>query len=359
MPTTTGMKRGGYYNAHSDEQRAALDAFLPWIENAVADLPISSDSRATLGLLDLGSSEGGNAIHAMMRLIDAIRRRTGAPLWIFFNDLPSNDFNQLFANLFPGGILAFLRADIFPAAVGGSAFERIVPPRSLHIATTFNAIAFLEKRPPAELPNYILPMDPGAPRAGVSVGEAAREPFRRQAALDLRRFYAARAEELVSGGKLLIEVFGRDGALSTSHGVYDVLSDALLDTVEAGRLPRKIYQDLIFPVYFRTLAELTAPLESEADLAGRFRIEKTEAREIPAPFNLEREKTGDVAAWACSYAGFLRAFTEPILAAAIPAALSESGMVQEIYRRVEQRLAADPDRYAFHYIALGVLLTRR
>lgn len=90
-----------------------------------------------------------------------------------------------------------------------------------------------------------------------------------------------------------------------------------------------------------------------------FPYRKTGDREVPAPFNLEREKTGDVAVWARSYAGFLRAFTEPILAAAIPTALSESGIAQDIYRRVEQRLVADPDRYEFHNIALGTLLTRR
>ena len=359
MPTTTGMKRGGYYNAHSEMQRAAMDVFLPWMEKAVADLPVPSDSNAAIGMLDLGSSEGGNAIHAMMRLIEALRSRTKAPLWIFFNDLPSNDFNQLFANLFPGGVPTISGGNIFPAAIGGTAFRRVAPPRSLHCVTTFNAIAFLDKRPPAELPNFILPMDPGAPRTGVSVGDAAREPYRKQAALDLRRFYASRAEELAIGGKLLVEVFGRDGAFSTSHGIYDVLSDALLDAVEDGRLPRKIYRDLIFPIYFRNLTELIAPLESDDDLARCFRIEKKGGWEVPAPFNLEREKTGDVAAWARSYTGFMRAFTEPILAAAIPPPYAESDIVQDIYQRVEQRLAADPDRYELHYIALGVLLTRR
>jgi hypothetical protein len=43
----------------------------------------------------------------------------------------------------------------------------------------------------------------------------------------------------------------------------------------------------------------------------------------------------------------------------IPAELSRDGIVQEIYRRVGDRLAADPDRYEFHYIALAILLTRR
>jgi hypothetical protein len=66
-----------------------------------------------------------------------------------------------------------------------------------------------------------------------------------------------------------------------------------------------------------------------------------------------------VAVWARSYGAFLRSFTEPILAAAIPAELPGSGIVQDIYRRVEQRLEVDPGGYEFHYIALGALLTRR
>jgi SAM dependent carboxyl methyltransferase len=226
MPTTTGMKASGFHNENSNEQRAALDAFLPWIEDALADLPLPSAGSPPIGLLDPGSSEGSNAIHAMMRIIEALRRRTDAPVWVFFNDLPSNDFNQLFANLFPAGS----------------------------------------------------PMIPGAD---------------------------------------------------------------------------------IVPVYFRTLAELTAPIEADADLAAVFRIEKKAVREVPAPFSLERANSSDVAVWAHSYAGFLRAFTEPILAAAIPAELSGSGIVPDICRRIEHRLAVDPDRYEFHYIALGVLLTRR
>ena len=49
MPTTSGMKGGGYYNAHSNEQRAALDALLPWIVDAVAGLPLRSDDRLPIG----------------------------------------------------------------------------------------------------------------------------------------------------------------------------------------------------------------------------------------------------------------------------------------------------------------------
>jgi hypothetical protein len=360
MPTTTGMKGGGFYDAHSKEQRAALDVFLPRLEQVVHALPDPTPTRGYWSLMDVGSSEGGNAIYAMNRIIAALRKNSPLPVRVFFDDLPTNDFNHLFANLFPAGGAAFEAADVFPAAIAGSAFRRLAPPRSLDVATTFNAVGFLERNPGSPLPHYILPMGPGpgAPRDGVSVTNAEREPFRLQAAEDLRRFYAARAEELVSGGKLLVQVFGRNEQHSTSYGIYDVLSDALLDQVEAGRLPKEVYERLVFPIYFRTLEELVAPIEADESLRTAFRTDHFEAREVPVPFNAALAATGDRSAWARSYTGFLRAFTESILAVAIPADVSKTDALDHIYRRVEKRLIEDPSRYEFHYISIATLLTR-
>jgi len=354
------MKGGGYYDANSNEQRAALDVFLPWLEQAVAEMPEPPEPRTAWSLMDIGSSEGGNAIYAMNRIVAALRKKSQLPVRVFFDDLPTNDFNQLFTNLFSREGAAFTQADVFPAAVAGSAFTRLMPPRSLNVATTFNAIGFLERKPAAPLPNYILPMGPGpkAPHDGVSVTDAEREPFRRQAAEDLNRFYLARAEELVTGGKLLVQVFGRNETHSTSHGIYDVLSDTILDQVEAGRLPKDVYQRLIFPIYFRTLDEIGLPLKSDERLQRVFRIEHLESREVPVPFNAALAETGDWAAWARSYTGFLRAFTEAILAAAIADGTTRAETVERIYQRIEERLSAEPQRYEFHFISVATLLTR-
>jgi len=360
MPTTTGMKGGGYYDAHSKEQRAALDEFLPWMEEAIANVSIPSAPQAAFGVLDIGSSEGGNAIYAVNRLIGTLRGVSDLPIWVFFDDLPTNDFNHLFSNLFPGQSCALDGADIFPCVIGASAFSQMVPPRTLHVVTTFNAIGFLETKPNVGLPNYILPMGPGSltPRQGVSVTESERAPFARQAAKDLLAFYSSRSEELVRGGKLLVQVFGRDQRVSTSYGIYDVLSDAVLDLVEEGVLLREFYETLIFPIYFRTVEELLAPITTDEALSRAFRVEKAESREVPVPFNVALAETGDVDEWAGRYTGFLRAFTEAIVASTLPDDLSGSNILDMLYRRVEQRLIADTARYEFHYISVAALLTR-
>ncbi len=362
MPSTSGMKPGGFYDSHSDTQGAAIDAFLPWLVEAIGELPIPPTGGPPLTLLDLGSSQGKNAIRAMRGLAEAIRRRTESPAWVLFSDLPTNDFNRLFANLFPHGpgSTPALGEGVFAAAVAGSAYGLIVPPASLHVATSFNMIGWLDALPHARLPRYLLATGPSARGDRSAVTDEEREPFRRQAASDLRRFYRARAGELVPDGKLLIQVFGRDEAndRSASDGIYDVLSAALLDLVDDGTLPAEVYEDLIFPLYFRTTRELVEPIESEPDLASAFRVDRAETVETPVPFNAELERDGGHGEWARRFTGFLRAFTEPVVAAAIPTNLAAEEILASLYRRVETRLEEDPDRYEFRFISVGALLTR-
>jgi hypothetical protein len=360
MPSTSGMKPGGFYDSHSDSQGAAIDVYLPWLIEALGELPVPVAGRPPLTLLDLGSSQGKNAIRAMRQLIAAIRRRTDAPAWVLFSDLPTNDFNRLFANLHAAGAPWPGASGVFAAAVAGSAYGPVVPPASLHIATTFNMVGWLDELPAARLPRYILAMGPSARGDRSAVSPTEREPFRLQAAADLRRFYRARAGELVPGGKLLMQVFGRDeaGDRSASDGLYDVLSDALLDLVHDGGLPGQVYEDLVLPMYFRTAGELVEPIASDPGLAAAFRIDRVETGEVLVPFNEELARTGDIAEWARRFTGFLRAFSEPVLAASIPANLAVDEILANVYRRVEARLAEDPDRYEFRFISVGALLTR-
>lgn len=358
MPTTTGMLGGGFYDANSLAQRRAFEPFLPWLEKALEKLPLPADIQWPVTFLDIGSSEGGNAIYALNRLIGCVRQRSSHPVWAVLSDLPTNDFNHLFQNLAGGG---FKVPGVYPAAVGGTAFGRLAPARSVHVATTFNAIGFLDKRPEAPLPNYILPMGPSQrmEETVASVTAAEMAPFAEQAALDLANFYHARAAELVTGGKLLVQVFGRSDTVRACDGLYDVLSDALLDCVSEGILTREYYRDLIFPIYFRSAEELVAPIESDTHLAEYFRVEKVEAKEAPVPFNEELKSSGDREAWATSYCGFLRAFSERIITAALPAAADHQQIADRIYQHVTERMRAEPERYEFRFISVGALLTRK
>jgi SAM dependent carboxyl methyltransferase len=359
MPATTGMKGGGYYDQHSTAQLSAIQALDDWVDDAVANLPLPAPGQPVT-VLDLGSSEGRNAVRHMAAIVAGLRRRTDQPLQTIYSDLASNDFNQLFANLEEARSAGLFAADVYPGAVGGSFYGPLLPPGTVHLATSFNAIHWLDRLPAVPLPDDVVYRRPHPPRPGLAVSPEATAAFTRQAEQDLVRFLECRARELVPGAKLLLAGPGDTDQVRMCDGFLDVLNDACLDLVAAGRLERGQYERLTLPVYFRTVAELLAPLEREdGPVRGAFAVDRVEVLEVPTPFSVEFRRGGDVAAYAGAYIGFLRAVTEPVVRAAFSQPEGDVRTVESLYERVRARLLAEPERYSWHFILVAALLTRR
>jgi hypothetical protein len=360
MPATTGMKGAGYYDQHSGAQMSTIEALQDWVDRAVASLPLPAPAEPVT-VVDLGSSEGRNAIRLMGAIVKGLRRRTGQPVQTIYSDLASNNFNQLFANLEEARRAGLVAAGVYPGAVGGSFYGPLLSPGTVHLATCFNAIQWLDQLPAVRLPDsfgYRRPPHP--PRPGVALPKEATAAFTRQAERDLVRFLECRARELVPGGKLLLASPGDTDQARVGDGLFDVLNDACLDLVVAGQLEREQYERLTMPVYCRTVAELLAPLEREdSPVRGAFAVDRAGALEVPTPFLVEFRRGGDVAAYAGAYTGFLRAFTEPVVQAALNQSEQEALTVESLYERVRARLVAEPERYLFRYILVAALLTRR
>ncbi len=358
MPATTGMKGAGFYDRHSSTQLASIEALRDWVDRAAAGLPLPDAARPVTAL-DLGSSEGGNAIRLMAAVAEGLRRRTGQPLQTVYSDLASNNFNRLFANLEDARRAGLFPDEVYPAAVGGSFYGPLLPPGTVHLATSFNAIVWLDQSPAVALPDSVVYRRPHPPRPGLAVPPEVAAAFRRQAEQDLVRFLQCRARELVPGGKLLVATPGDTDEARVCDGLYDVLNDACLDLVAAGRLERAAYERFTMPCYFRTVAELLAPLEREdSPVRGAFAVERAEAVEVPIPFVVDFRRSGDAAAYADAYTGFLRAITEPVVRAAFAQPAKETAAVDELYERIRARLLAEPERYFWRYIQVAALLTR-
>jgi hypothetical protein len=296
----------------------------------------------------------------MATIVAALRRRTGQPIQTIYSDLASNNFNQLFANLEEARRDDLFPAGVYPAALGGSFYDPLLPPGTVHFATSFNAIHWLDRLPAVPMPDFVAYRRPHPSLPGLAESPEVTAAFTRQAEQDLVRFLECRARELVRGGKLLLAGPGDTDHVCVGHGLADVLNDACLDLVAAGRLKRQEYERLTMPCYFRTVAELLAPLEREGSpVRGAFTVDRAEALEAPTPFVVEFRRRGDVVAYAGAYTGFLRAVSEPVVRAALDQPERESGTVEYLYERVQTRLRAEPERYLFRYILVAALLTRR
>ena len=350
---TTGMVGGGFYNRNSAPQMSAIDHVMPWLEDAISGVSFD-DGAGTLGLADFGCSEGRNSIAVMQRLIPLLRKRTGRHIQTIHCDLPTNDFSSLFVGLRPDGRSVF-GDGVSSFAVGASMYDGVVPPNCLHVATSFNAIGFLGRRPIDRLPGYILPNGPSRIRGVGNVSKAERTAFSEQASRDIASFLRARAVELVPGGKLLLQVFGAGDVKRCCDGIYDVLNDAVLEVLDHGMIDRAAYDAYYQPVYFRTLEELTEPVQL---YSLPFRIDNQATYEAPVPFNEDFARSGNVEVYAREYTNFHRAFTEGVLRISFADSPSLDSLVSEIYTRAERLVREAPERYPFSYVAIAALMTR-
>src|SRR5262249_8027520 len=151
-----------------------------WVEGAVANLPLPEPAQPVT-VVDLGSSEGGNAIRLTAAIVAGLRRRTGQPVRTIYSDLPSNNFNQLFVNLEAARRIGFFEAGVFPGAVGGSFYGPLLPPGTVHLATSFNAIHWLDRLPAVPMPDHVGYRRPHPSRPGPEVSLEATVTFQRQA----------------------------------------------------------------------------------------------------------------------------------------------------------------------------------
>jgi hypothetical protein len=360
MPATTGMKGSGFYDRHSTAQLASIQLVSDWIEKAIAAMQMPPDAQP-FTVLDLGSSEGGNALIVMGRVVESVRRRRPQQLLhTIYSDLPSNNFNRLFHNLDEARTSKRIPAGVFSSATAGSFYEPLVPPRSVHFAMAFNALLWLDKLPIVAVPDFVVYRRPHPPRPGLKVTPETAYAFARQADSDLVRFLSCRADELIPGGKLIIASPGDSAEHRLGDGLYDLLNDACLDLVAAGRLPRQRYEHFTVPVYFRTVEETLAPLQRDGSpVKGLFTVDRAETLEVPTPFFVEFDRTGDAMKLADDYTGFLRAVSEPIARAALVGDDGDGTLLDELYDRIHTRLRAEPQRYRFRYLLTTTLFTRR
>lgn len=358
MPSTSGMKDRGFYDEHSTAQRATIEFLLEWIEIAAGSLTLPPAGKPVT-IADYGCSEGGNAILGVGRAVEVLERRGSKhPICAVFSDLATNNFNRLFENLIAAKSLAADRAGFFPVAAGGSFYGPLLPPNTVNLGMTFNAVCWMD-RLPTHVQDFVIHPCGATIRPGVQITADEHRAFVEQAAGDLLRFFTHRAEEMQPGARLIIVLPGRNANHWCGSGVYDLLDDACRALVDAGRIDRATYERITMPVYFRSLEELLVPVqENDSPLASAFTVERTFGEIVPTPFVEEFKKSGDAGRYADAYVGFLQAFSEPVVRPVIEPAHG-SDAVAAIYEQAKSLLRNEPEKYPFRYLLVAAMLMRK
>lgn len=132
------------------------------MDEALKKLMMSNSEISSIGIADLGCSSGPNSLLSISNIVDTIQNlcpdldRPVPELRVSLNDLPSNDFNYIFASLpeFYDRInnknegLGFGREggeSCFVSAVPGSFYGRLFPRRSLHFVHSSSSLHWLSQ----------------------------------------------------------------------------------------------------------------------------------------------------------------------------------------------------------------------
>jgi hypothetical protein len=147
---------------------------------------------------------------------------------VFHIDQPSNDFATLFAVLDADPDRYVVdEPNVFPAAIGRSFYESVLPAGSVHLGWSSYAALWLS-RIPTHIPGHFFPAH--------STGKV-RAKFDRQAAKDWEAFLSLRAKELRPGGRLVVVLPGLadDGSSGFTH-VVDETNAVLKEMVNDGAI---------------------------------------------------------------------------------------------------------------------------
>ncbi|KAI3735595.1 hypothetical protein L6452_15102 [Arctium lappa] len=266
------------YTNNSSYQKSLSDVAMSFICEAVAE-KLAVENLACghpIRIADLGCSIGPNTFIAVENIINSVQIKyqtltissPPSDFQVFFNDHASNDFNTLFKTL-P------VNKQYFAAGVPGSFYGRLFPRASIHVIHSSFALHWLSEVPKEVTEKSSAAWNKGRVHYG-GADDGVIMAFRQQYVKDMEQFLKARAEEVVSGGLLVVLVPGRPNEVPHSECIgnvlFEVLGSCLLAMVKQGKIAEEMVESLNIPIYYASPQEL----EEIVDRNGSFIIERME-----------------------------------------------------------------------------------
>ena len=255
-------------------------------------------------MADYGSSTGANSIKAVRTAIECARADDpDRPIVAIHNDLPTNDWNQLFRNLTasPDSYLALAGPPVLPLASAVSFFLPAAPAGSVHLGVSFSAAHWLREQPTAAVPKGFYFCE--------ATGKA-RAELAQQADADWTAFLAARASDLAAGGRLLVQMVGSVAAARgrrrrsdetevTARKLLRAMAEVATGMANNGIVDRGAVRRYVLPVYARTVDEARAPLtRADSPVHDAFTVIECRTDPVANPYFTKWLADHDAAAYA-------------------------------------------------------------
>jgi hypothetical protein len=340
-PSHGVMEGNGSYNRHATLPADGAATALPLLERAIQQLDLDhGDGPGPIVVADYGSSQGKDSMFPMHVAIKGLRKRVGPDraISVFHIDQPTNDFNSLFKVLASDQDRYVVdEPDVYPAAIGKSFYEKVLPANSVHLGWSSYAAMWLS-RIPALLPDHFL---------AICCNGRARSAFDRQAADDWEAFLSLRARELKPGGRLVVVVpaVGDDGSVGLEP-LFNQANAVLEEMVADGTITSEERSRMTMRVHPTPQRDRLAPFERNGPFQQMI-VEDSQLSEVADVAWNHYESDRDAGALASRRALFLRSVFVPSLASALSSqrvANSDgvSRFAEELEQRLKSRLASQP-----------------
>jgi hypothetical protein len=306
---TTVMAGGGEYDRNAKVQSEAASLAIRLLRRAASEAALPSGDGPIVAV-DYGSATGRNSLAPLNVAIETLRMRDPRPILVIHEDQPDNDYRSLFDTIY-NAPESYTRQHqgVFGCAIGRSFYDPVAPPASVCLGWSSAAAHWLSGAPPRPSDHL------WAPTVRFATGPAVREAARR----DWHQFLSRRADELRSGGRMvvLLATVDDEGVAGGEH-VLDGLNRVLQRQVASGAICGHEYENLVVPMFFRSREDLEAPFAG-SDLGDRLTLLEHCRGIVPDPLWNAFVASGEVNAFAASFTAWVRAFTAPCLLASLDA----------------------------------------
>ena len=339
MPRHGVMEGEGAYNKYAKLPAGGAALAVHLLEKAVRSVELNGCGQPVV-IADYGSSQGKNSMVPMQIAIRNLRQRVSPdrPICVFHIDQPSNDFNSLFEVLDTDQDRYVLgEPNVFPAVIGRSFYESVLPPNSVHIGWCSYAAVWLS-RVPALIPGHFISAHSTGP---------VRAEFERQGAHDWEAFLSLRATELRPGGRLVVVLpaLADDGS-SGFENIMDQANAVLAEMAAGGLLTVDERARMTLQAHPRRNEDLFAPFAREGCFQ-HLTVEAFEMKALPDAAWTDFQRDGDHEALANKHALFFRSVFVPSLASALDLVRSGDNEAACIFgdrleAALKRRLASQP-----------------
>lgn len=366
------------YARNCSSQTNLIRSVRPLLEDTVINMNMAGLSKScrTFCVADLGCSSSHNSIFSIETILEAAKRKytimgslPPPEFHVYFNDLPSNDFNSLFGRLssqFTGGnsngsISNNTKGTVegadqglarcLYAGVPGSFYRRLFPRDTLHFVHSSCSLHWLSKIPDTikdktsksynKWETFI------ARKGSYAVAQAYLEQFKS----DLNAFLSARAHEVTGGGVMFLVLPCRISSDPRKQGSMlsfcgKLLGAAFRDLITKGLLDEDKLHSFNLPFFSPTIEEFKSIVKT----SGSFTLQRCEVLRGEAA-GMPDNKREDCGLLGRQLSQQYRNGLETMIEAHIGA-----DMADELFQRVEKRGAEKSQEWMAKMESLTQLL---